>query len=130
MPRLTETASYGGNQFAFQEGRGARDVIVLLVMDILWSFDKQLKVGFYCSDVSGAFDKVEKGRIEAKIRATGLHPSLAGLLCSWLEERKAEVVAAGAHSPIYDLRNMIFLGTVLGPILWNIFSGNYLYRRL
>jgi len=43
------------------------------------------------------------------------------VLLSWLQTRIAFVVLEGATSDPWDLADMIFQGTVLGPILWNIF---------
>eukprot|EP00973_Karenia_brevis_P015631 2138066-Karenia_brevis.AAC.1 len=40
---------------------------------------------------------------------------------SWLRERKAQVVVEGAMSNTMDLNDMVYQGTVLGPMLWNAF---------
>ena len=40
---------------------------------------------------------------------------------SWLEARLATVVVNGTTSDEMPLRNMVFQGTVTGPILWNLF---------
>ena len=40
---------------------------------------------------------------------------------SWLGDRSAHIVVNGATSDLITLRNMVYQGTVWGPILWNIF---------
>ena len=75
----------------------------------------------YCSDVSGAFDRVNATRLLLKLRATGLHPQLVKLIGSWLSARRAQVIAGGQFSLEFALINKIFQGTVIGPDLLNIF---------
>jgi hypothetical protein len=85
------------------------------------ALDKGMKVLIYCSDVSGAFDKVSKKRLMDKLEAKGIHPKLLKVISSWLEPRKASVVVGGAKSAPFWIRDMVYQGTVLGPQLWNLF---------
>ena len=78
-------------------------------------------VGLFCSDVFGAFDRVDKDRLRAKLFTTGLHPKVVTLLSSWLADRMASVVVGGQASPLEPLTDSVFQGTVLGPQLWNLF---------
>ena len=71
-PFLRDTVAFGPNQFAYAAGRGARDAVAMMVLTWLDGFEKGLKFAVYCSDVSGAFDKVKRTRLEAKLRAKGL----------------------------------------------------------
>ena len=43
VPFLYGTIAYGPNQFAYLEGRGARDAIAFMVITWLMGFDKRLK---------------------------------------------------------------------------------------
>ena len=79
------------------------------------------RIALYCSDVAGAFDRVDSNKMYQKLQTTGIHHKIACLLRSWLERRIAYVVVHGAKSNPLVLENMIFQGTVLGPILCNIF---------
>ena len=60
-------------------------------------------------------------RLALKLKKKGLHPRIVCVLCSWLKERLANVVVSGTSSIGMTLRNMVFQGTVTGPILWNLF---------
>ena len=40
---------------------------------------------------------------------------------SWLRARKANIILSGTKSDEIFMENMVFQGTVLGPLLWNIF---------
>ena len=87
----------------------------------LWALGVGKRVAIYCSDVSGAFDRVSSKILLAKLEAFGVHPDLLRLLRSWLADRSAQVCIDGCLSSKVTLRNMVFQGTVLGPPLWNIF---------
>ena len=88
--------------------------MAFLVLDCIMSINKLRKVGVYCSDVSGAFDKVEMTRMVRKLRATGLHESLIATFESWLRTRPANMRVSGDKSETIDLANMVFQGTVWG----------------
>ena len=120
-PFLADSIAFGPNQFAYAKGKGARDAVALLVLTWLLGFDNKKKFVLYCSDVTGAFDRVRKELMEKKLNAKGVHPKVCAVLSSWLEERQAVVVLAGAQSRQYALRDMLFQGTVVGPPLWNLF---------
>ena len=82
---------------------------------------KKSKVAVYCSDVSGAFDRVKVDRLITKLRAKKLRPEIIAVLQSWLRQRVARVVVGGETSDEIPVRDMVYQGTVLGPILWNVF---------
>ena len=78
----------------------------------------------YCSDVSGAFDKVPATRLLAKLRATGMNNDMVEVIRSWLRNTTAHVVMQGARSSGFTLSDMVFQGTVWGPALWNVYFGD------
>ena len=121
MPFLQKNISFGPNQFAYTKERGARDALLHLVLVWITALTRKQKVAVYCSDVSGAFDRVRVKRLVEKLKATKLHPGIVNVLTSWLRERTAHVVVGGAKSVEILLRNMVFQGTVWGPTLWNVF---------
>ena len=119
-PFIYASVAFGPNQFAYAAGRGTRDALALMVLTWLDGFERSLKFAVYCSDVSGAFDKVRRERLEAKLHAKGIHPSIVAVLSSWLRDRVAQVIVGGKRSAERVLKNMVYQGTVLGPGLWNL----------
>ena len=75
----------------------------------------------YCSDVSGAFDKVNSRRLLRKLRARGVSDEILLVVQSWLYERRARVAVGGKFSRDMKIHNMVYQRTVLGPPLWNIY---------
>jgi hypothetical protein len=90
---------------------------------MVWTIElaKGRKVAGYCSDVSGAFDRVELQRMIKKLEAKKIDPAIIALLTSWLRNRQARVLVGGQSSESFDLANMVFQGTVWGRTLWNMF---------
>lgn len=118
---LSSAECAGMNQFAYRKERGARDLLALLVLSWLLGFDKGRKYCLYCSDVAGAFDRVEAERLTNKLRTLKVPEQWVALFASWLRARTARVVVGGVYSEAMTLENMVFQGTVWGPVLWNAF---------
>jgi hypothetical protein len=95
--------------------------LALNVFSWVWAVGVGKRVGIYCSDVSGAFDRVNAASLIRKLRAKGVHKSLLAVLASWLDTRNARVCVDGVFSQDVPLSNMVFQGTVLGPPLWNCY---------
>ena len=76
------------------------------------------KVGVYCSDVAGAFDRVDAEILMHKLSSLGLDVKILRLIKSWLRDRKGFVIVNGKKSSEMLLRNMVFQGTVWGPQFW------------
>ena len=107
LPWLEHTEAYGVQQFAYAKGRGYKDVLAINTLEWLLLLEKGFAVGVYCSDVSGAFDRVSRLLLNAKLRRLGLHPSALSFLESWLEDRWSQVVLGGAASLAEVLANSV-----------------------
>ena len=118
---LEDTCVFGLNPFAYRKERSCKDALAMNAIQWIWWLHLNKKVALYCSDVSGAFDKVSAERLGAKLRAYGVRGKTLAFLLSWLEERVAVVVLNGSYSKKVRLTNMVYQGTVLGPPLWNLF---------
>ena len=112
---------FGEHQYAYTSKRSHRDVLAVNVCNWLLLLDAGFSVGLFCSDVSGAFDRVRRQRLCNKLSASGLPSDVVNFLASWLEDRVSNVIVSGALSPDSVLANNVFQGTVLGPPLWHNF---------
>ena len=72
LPLLEVTGGFGKNQFAYRKERGCRDALALNVLQWIWWLHNGMKIGFYCSDVSGAFDRVPTDRLLEKLERKGV----------------------------------------------------------
>ena len=92
-------------------------------MVVTWikGFDEGLKYALYCSDVSGAFDRVTTERLCQKLAKAGVPRKWWRVFRSWLRHRPARVAVGGMYSKDMTLKDMVFQGTVWGPQFWNSF---------
>ena len=82
------------------------------------------KVGIYLADISGAFDKVSRTLLLAKLAQLGVAEAFLDFLNSYLLSREGYVAVEGVLSECMLLTDMVYQGTVLGPSLWNAFFGD------
>ena len=117
-------AAFGINQWAYRKRHSARDLATLCTCKWIWAICSGQKVGVYLSDISGAFDRVFKQFLIAKLIAAGVPDCYVNFLSSYLEPRIGKVTVEGALSSAFELADTVFQGTVLGPTLWNTFFGD------
>ena len=118
LPFLEASDAYGKRQFAHRSGHGYRDTLAYNAFTWIWALGSGKRVAVFCSDVSGAFDRVSAKRLLHKLKTRGVHQSLLKLIESWLGDRTAFVCVDGCLSEGFVLSNMFFQGTVLGLPLW------------
>ena len=121
IPRAVSDGFFGARQFAYTPERGARDALFWLVIFSIQTFAGSGRVGLYCSDVAGAFDRVRASRLLTKLASVPIPRKMHKVIESWLNPRTAHVVVGGARSDVIQMADMVYQGTVWGPPLWNIF---------
>ena len=72
-------------------------------------------------DFAKAFDKVPKERLLAKLAEHGIGGQVLPWVRSWLTARSQRVVLNGEASELAAVESGVPLGSVLGPILFDIF---------
>ena len=88
------------------------DALAYNTLSWISSLNKGRRVALYCSDVSGAFDRVSASRLLEKLRTKGIHWKLLKVIASWIDERTFTVVVDGVSSAPNPLRNSVYQGTV------------------
>ena len=121
LPFFEATDAYGPNQFAYAKGKGCKDALATNVLQWIWWLHLGYQIALYCSDVSGAFDRVKATRVVQKLEKKGVTGGILDVVKSWLGERRAQVVVNGTFSEVAMLSDMVFQGTVWGPPFWNCY---------
>ena len=80
LPFLECTGAFGPNQWAYRQKRGCKDALAVNALQWVWWLHLGLKIGVYCSDVSGAFDKVRSDRLVAKLENLGVRGKVLKLV--------------------------------------------------
>ena len=116
-----QNGKFGKNQWAFTPGLSSRDLVTALILSWILCICLGEKVAAYLSDIIGAFDRVFKDFLLAKLYAAGVGVQYLNFLDSYLQPRKGRVIVEGVASDVFEIADTVFQGTVLGPCLWNVF---------
>ena len=123
---LQENRLLNERQFGFRKGRSAADLLLLLSNSWHDSLDKGSATCVIALDIAGAFDRVWHDGLMEKLRAVGIDGILLCMLSDYLKERKLHVVLNGITSEEYAIGASVPQGSVLGPLLWNIYFNDLL----
>ena len=72
-------------------------------------------------DLSKAYDCLPHDLLIAKLVAYGLDRSSLRLLMGYLNSRNQRTKVGSSYSKWYELKHGILQGSILGPLLFNIF---------
>ena len=112
---------FGDSQWAFRKQCSSRDLALICVSSWILAICSGKKIGLYLSDITGAFDRVFKNFMIAKLHSVGVPDLYLDFLSSYLEPRIGHVAVESVLSDVFTLADSVFQGTVLGPTLWNVF---------
>ena len=108
-------------QCGFRKGFSAQQCLIAMIEKIKKSLDKGGYFSALLTDLSKAFDCLPHDLIIAKLEAYGFEKKALELMFSYLNDRKQRVKINSTFSHFLKIISGVPQGSLLGPLLFNIF---------
>ena len=112
---------------AFRKRHSCESALLNMVEDFKYALDKGKYVACVSMDLSKAFDCLPHCLTICKLKAYGLSTNSFKLIASYLYKRKQRVKINAVRSDWEDLNKGIPQGSILGPLIFNIFLNDIFY---
>ena len=128
VPFFDQHSLITNRQYGFRKGRSAADILLLMSKSWNDALDSGKDTLVIALDIAGAFDRVWHAGLLAKLQSMGIQGGLLELLRDYLQHRTLSVAINGHLSGKYPIDASVPQGSVLGPILWNVYINDLLQQ--
>ena len=111
---------------AFRKGHGCQTTLLRLIEDWKEAMEKSHYVAAVLMDLSKAFDCFPHDVLLCKLSAYGLSSGAVNLMASYLSNRKQRIKIGNIFSSWTEIHK----GSILGPLLFNVFMINDIFYSI
>ena len=109
---------------AYKVGDSTINQLLYLVHRIYQALERGEDICFVSLDASAAFDRVWHKGLLYKLRRIGIGGTLLAWITDYLSNRKQRVVIDGSHSDWTHIKSGVPQGSILGPLLFLIYTND------
>jgi hypothetical protein len=116
-------------QFGFRQSHSANHQLIRLYKSISNSFSMKKSTGMLTFDIEKAFDSVWHKGLVHKMFKLKFPLYIIKIIQSFLSQRSFQVSINGSYSKAYNIIAGVPQGSVLSPILFNIFTSDLIIQK-